>query len=461
MKLPGNAYTLPAKEIQAVVQKAHRCSSGIVFLLVILCLHSVLAHAAPASSSSSRTTLLAAFDEVLQRVVALRHLQPQGAIRRDVRNRQQIRASILALSAEAFSPTEWEDERKAMVQWGLLPPEFPLRSFVLDLLTEQAAGYYDPKERTLFIADWLPDEIQKPVLAHELVHAVQDQHYDLRKNFDMVQGHADLTLARKALIEGDAMVVMFTYLLQPMGLTMEQLPDMRSLVQTGASLFGEQFQIYAQAPLILRQQLLFPYVSGTAFIKAALAQGGWARMARVYQQPPVSTEQILHPEKYFAALPEVPQEVHLQLSPTVLQGTWTKLKRDILGEFLLSVVLQQFLPEAEAIKSAAGWAGDRYELFEQQGSGRLGMVAVSAWDTLDDATEFVQSYKTLLARKYPGWSFQGPVDQTGYMGAQDGFAVVLRQRQQLVHIAEGVPLEDVPRLLLALEQVSITSTPQR
>jgi len=330
------------------------------------------------------------------------------------------------------------------------------------LLTEQAAGYYDPKERTLFIADWLPDDIQKPVLAHELVHALQDQHYDLRRNFDMVKEHADLTLARQALVEGDAMMVMFAYVLQPLGLSMEQLPDMRSLVQMGASLLGDQFQHYAKAPLILRQQLLFPYVAGTTFVKAALAQGGWPRLARVYQHPPVSTEQILHPEKYFTAIPEVPKEVHLRLSPAVFQGSsWSKLKHDILGEFLLSVVLQQFLPEAEALKSAAGWDGDCYELFEQQGSGRLGLVAISAWDTLDDASKFVHSYHTLLAHKYPTWSFQSLPDQTGYMAQQDGFVVVLRQRQQHVHIIEGLPLEDMPRLLAALDQVAIISPPQR
>ena len=136
-----------------------------------------------------------------------------------MRNRQQIRTAMLALAQDALSPAEWEAERKAMVQWGLLTPDFRLKEFVLDLLTEQAAGYYDPKQRTFFIADWLPQLVQKPVMAHELVHALQDQHYDLQKNFDLVKDQADLSLARKALIEGDAMAVMLVYLLEPLGLT--------------------------------------------------------------------------------------------------------------------------------------------------------------------------------------------------------------------------------------------------
>src|SRR5262249_58162300 len=107
--------------------------------------------------------------------------------------------------------------------------------------------------------------------------------------------------------------VMLVYLLEPLGLTMEDLPDMGALLQGSASLLGDQFQVYAQAPLILRQQLLFPYVHGLAFVKAALAQGGWPGLQRVYQHPPVSTQQIMHPEKYLAEPPVLPSEVTLHV----------------------------------------------------------------------------------------------------------------------------------------------------
>ena len=150
-------------------------------------------------------------------------------------------------------------------------------------------------------------------MAHELVHALQDQYYNLQKNFDLVKDQADLSLARKALIEGDAMAVMLVYLLEPLGLTMEDLPDMGTLLQGSASLLRDQFQVYTRAPLILRQQLLFPYVHGLAFVKAALAHGGWPGLQRVYQHPPVSTQQIMHPEKYLAEPPVLPSEVPLHI----------------------------------------------------------------------------------------------------------------------------------------------------
>jgi hypothetical protein len=409
--------------------------------------------AVPTAADSAPNTLLAAFDEVLQRVVSLRQLQPKGAIKRAVRNRQQIRTAVLALAQDALSPAEWEAERKAMVQWGLLAPDFRLKEFVLDLLTEQAAGYYDPKQQTFFIADWLPHFVQKPVMAHELVHALQDQYYNLQKNFDLVKDQADLSLARKALIEGDAMAVMLVYLLEPLGLTMEDLPDMGTLLQGSASLLRDQFQVYTRAPLILRQQLLFPYVHGLAFVKAALAHGGWPGLQRVYQHPPVSTQQIMHPEKYLAEPPVLPSEVPLHIPEEALRTPWKKLKRDVLGEFFLSVILQQFLPEEEARQSAAGWRGDRYELFEQQDSGRLLLVCVTTWDTPASAMAFFQSYHKLLALKYPSWTIQALEDQSGHLWQQDQTHVMLRRQEHFVHIVEGALAEDLPRLQALLERI--------
>ena len=417
--------------------------------------------AVPTAADPASKPLLAAFDEVLQRIVSLRQLQPKEAIKRAVRNRQQIRAAMLALAQDALSPVEWEAERKAMVQWGLLPPDFRLKEFVLDLLTEQAAGYYDPKQQTFFIADWLPQLVQKPVMAHELVHALQDQHYNLQKNFDLVKDQADLSLARKALVEGDAMAVMLLYLLEPLGLTMADLPDMGTLLQGSTALLGDQFQVYTRAPLILRQQLLFPYVHGLAFVKAALTHGGWPGLQRVYQHPPVSTQQIMHPEKYLAEPAVLPSEVTLHVPEGALRTPWQKLKRDVLGEFFLSVILQQFLPEEEARQSAAGWRGDRYELFEQQDSGRLLLVCVTAWDTPAEATAFFQSYHKLLTLKYPGWNTQALEEQSGHLWQQDQTHVLLRRQERFVHIVEGALAEDLPPLQALLERVTAVPAQSR
>jgi len=175
----------------------------------------------------------------------------------------------------------------------------------------------------------------------------------------------------------------------------------------------------------------------------------------------VATEQIMHPEKYFAVPPELPGEVALELPAAALGTAWKKLKRDVLGEFLLSVVLQQFLPEAEARQSAAGWRGDRYELFEHQDSGRLLLVCVTAWDTPQEATAFFHSYAKLVALKYPGWVRRSLDDHSGHSWHQEQGALMLRQHEHLVQIVEGVLADDVPRLRTLLEQVTARPTPRR
>lgn len=420
----------------------------------VLCLGLVL-RAVPAGAEPTQSPLLMAFDEVLHKVVALRQLQPTGPIQRAVRTREQIRTAVLALADDALTPMEWEAEQKAMLQWGLIGPEFRLREYVLELLTEQAAGYYDPKQRMFFIADWLPHLVQKPVMAHEIVHALQDQHYDLRHNFDLVKDNTDLTLARKALLEGDAVAVMFAFLLEPLGLSMEQLPDMQTLLQASTAFLGDQFQVYTRAPLILRQQLLFPYVHGLSFMKAGLARGGWPAVAGIYRQPPTSSEHIMHPEKFFSPTPDLPSSVLLQLPEDAWSTPWVKIKRDVLGEFFLSVILQQFLPEDEARQSAAGWRGDRYELFEQSGSDQRLLVCVTAWDTDEDAAEFFHSYRKVLAIKYPGWALATPDEAYSQVLYQGERAVALRQQASVVQIVEGIAPQDLPRVQALLAQVPI------
>ena len=435
-----------------------------LYLTAVLWFFTLGAGASVATSSSSTTptpALLDMFETVLQRVITVRQLAPKQAITRAIRSRQQMRALLREVLDDTLSPEEWVIEHKALHAWGLLDADFPLKAFVLDLLAEQAAGYYDPQRQTFFIADWLPPDLQQPILAHELVHALQDQHYDIRGNFAPVKQHADRTLAHKALLEGDALAVMLAYMLQPLGASLEQLPDLESVMPSGTAFLGEQFQLYERAPMVLQQQLLFPYLSGLTFIKAALMHAGWNGLQQVYQRPPVSTEQILHPEKYFAATPEHPHDVSLHLPERLLQGDWRKLKRDVLGEFLLSVVLRQFLPENEARQSAAGWHGDRYELFEHAASGRLLLVGVTVWDSDSDALEFFQSYTKLVQVKYADWQQLPATRAMEYIWQHGQFRVVLSQQGQEVQLLEGVPALYLPDLRTLLQERVRTVAPDK
>jgi hypothetical protein len=206
--------------------------------------------------------------------------------------------------------------------------------------------------------------------------------------------------------------------------------------------------------LVLKEQLLFPYTYGLAFIKTALTQTDWMGLQQIYQHPPLSTEQIIHPEKFFSETPDHPYEVSLRLSERLFQESWHKLKRDVLGEFLLSVVLQQFLPETEAKQSAAGWRGDRYELFEHRASGQLILVSIITWDTPADAEEFFQSYTKLLGLKYPDWTMLPRADPTEYIWKRGQYRLVLSRRAQMVQIIEGVSATDLPHLQGLLQNIA-------
>ena len=411
--------------------------------------------------ASPHAALLDLFDTVLQRVVTLRHLTPTRPIKRGVRDRQHMRLLLRQVLDREYTPAEWAIERKALHQWGLLPADFPLKGFVVDLLVEQVAGYYDPHRQQFFLADWLPAALQAPIIAHELVHALQDQHYDLQRHFAPVKDHADLTLARQALVEGDALAVMFAYMLQPHGLSLDQWPSPALSRQLDAAWFGASWPVYDRAPPVLKQQLLFPYRHGFPFIQAALSRLGWHGLQQLYRQPPVSTEQILHPEKYFSHPPDLPQAVPLPFPEPPFPGTWHKLKGDVLGEFLLSVVLQQFLPTAEARPSAAGWRGDRYALFEHQTSGDLALISVITWDTHADAVEFFQSYAKLLGFKYPDWTLSPHTQATKRTWRRGRFRLGLSRQERCVLIVEGVPAATLAAVRRQLCTTAAAATPAR
>ena len=171
-------------------------------------------------------------------------------------------------------------------------PAFEYRPFIIKLLTEQVAGYYDTKEQRFRIADWLDLEGQKPVMAHELTHALQDQHFNLRRFEKWPRGDSDAQIAAHALIEGDATLAMTKYMLR---YPLVALAFTRSLGTGGIS--TEQYDL---APRAIRESLIFPYLNGSEWATQVYKRGGWAAISKAYTHLPFSTEQIIHPEKYFS-----------------------------------------------------------------------------------------------------------------------------------------------------------------
>ncbi|MGH7587669.1 MAG: hypothetical protein ACRELU_03645 [Gemmatimonadota bacterium] len=339
--------------------------------------------------------LLAAARAVSREVAAIRRLEWLRPVDFQVSDRATIRRFAQASLDREMTPDQWAAYQALLQHNGLLPAGVDLRDLVVRLYAEQVAGYYEPARKTFYLADWLPRLIQRAVVAHEATHALQDQHFDLVGWMAEVAPTEDAALARAAVIEGDAMLAMLAYLLGPMGARPESLPDVGQLLAGQAGAVGQGFPTFAAAPPGLQRLFLFPYVEGSAFVQAGLRHGGWAAIDSLYADPPASTEQILHPERYWGAR-DPPRPAGLPAGVAGepwITGSW--------GEVGVQIVLAAALADTAAVRGAAqGWDGDRYALYKRDGAPAFAWTLL--WDTPRDADRFARAYAQAAVRRFPG-----------------------------------------------------------
>ena len=291
-------------------------------------------------------------------------------------------------------------EQKLLIKLGVIPDDTDLEELLVLLFTEQIAGLYDFEAGTLFIADWIPLEIQKPVMAHELMHALQDQYFDLSSLLKSGKDNDDALLAKAALVEGEGFSVMLQYVLDSMGTSFLDIPDIIKLSRTSLAMTAEQYQVLTHAPDYLRESLLFPYIYGARFVQAYLRRNSWKDLSKLYAELPSSSEQILHPEKYLDER-DTPVAGESLERPLQLDGSWKQIHQNTFGEFSLYLLLKQFIELPVAKQASEGWDGDSVQLYESK-AGQLTLFLVTVWDSKQDAGEFFDAYKKLIEKKYPG-----------------------------------------------------------
>ncbi|HEY8476318.1 MAG TPA: hypothetical protein VIN09_05580 [Chloroflexota bacterium] len=292
--------------------------------------------------------------------------------------------------AERSSPSfqeEIETTRKLLELLGYIDDAVDLATLVEALLLEQAVGLYIPAERRVLLVQDAPHigPLQRVVLAHELTHALQDQHFDLTAIERRVAANADAALAITALAEGDATLTATLF-------AQAHLP-----ARERAALVGRPSPALDASPPILRRQALFPYREGADFVVELYRRGGFALVNAAYRNPPLATAQVLHPERYLAG--RWPERLRLSDIATALGPSWRSLREDTLGELSLQVLLGQFLGPAIGEDAAAGWSGDRYQLLEDD-RGRLALVLNTAWDTESDAGDFFNAYARVVRHRF-------------------------------------------------------------
>ena len=306
----------------------------------------------------------------------------------EIRSRDQVREFLVKKFDESAPAQELAGQEAAYKVMGLLPDSMHLRQFLLDVLTEQVVGYYDPSTKLLYIVQGVPDEVVGLTLTHELVHALQDQYFSL-DSLQKIKGDDDRSTAAQSVIEGQATYESTAILAggeDKLAARMGGWDQLRTMIRDNQS----AQPIFSSAPTIIQESLLFPYINGADFVRRAKEHGEKFPFTSL----PTSTEQVMHDQAYFGAQRDEPTKVTL---PAVTGATGGY--QNVMGEFGTRLFLYEHLQDQNAsIRAATGWDGDRFVVLETP-KGK-GIAWVTVWDSPFEAAEFVDALGAATAKRY-------------------------------------------------------------
>ena len=392
-----------------------------------------------AVEQTTRPSALNLVEGILAEVSRLRGLPVRHPVKAGIQSRAEIERHLVDDLNKRISPEDFDAAAKALIAFGLAPRGFDYRDLLLRILTEQVAGYYRPKTKTLYLADWLTLEEQRLVMVHELVHALQDQHFDLTRFEEGPKGESDRDLAVQALIEGEAMGVMLTYMLKPQGLDLTSIPiPLTAIFEQLRAMDDDRSRVLQSAPAAVRESLLFPYTYGTAFIQYLVQRDSWARVSRAYADPPDSTEQILHPGKFLSR--DRPVRIRLSDVRSLLGPSVRKRLTDRNGEFGYRLILHEYVDRRTAERAAEGWEGDQFALYEDARTGHLILVHLSTWESEAEAYEFADAYARRTTRRYKtAREIPHELNASWRVWETDEGRVYIERRGTDVLVLEGLP----------------------
>ncbi|MBZ5523459.1 MAG: hypothetical protein LAP21_14590 [Acidobacteriia bacterium] len=401
--------------------------------------------------------LFQSVDEILEFASKDTLLALKNPVKKDMVSREQVEKYVSDKFKDDADRIRFERSELVMKKFGLLPRRFNLHDFLIKLLGEQVAGYYDEKTKVMNLLDWIEMDMQKPVMAHELTHALQDQNFDLEKMMKKDEeiekrGPEDPnalirideeSTARSAVMEGQAMVVLFDYILAPAGRTLEQSPQLVDLMESQMEKSGDSPLLDA-APLMLRDDLLFPYGPGMKFIAKLLKSGGKKlAFTGVLERMPTTSREIMEPEEYLAGRKVAP----------LLLPDFGFLKKDFepfdagaVGELDVKILLKQYAEQSVADRLSPEWRGGSYYAAARRGakppdansSAHVALIYVSRWASEKTAQEFAGIYASALPSRY------NKVDKTELAVAHPG-------RQKYLSSDGPVFIQQTGDLVIAVE----------
>ncbi len=366
-------------------------------------------------SSKEAKELFRSVDEILKFASDDTGLPIKHQVKRKLTKRDEVQAYIEKNMKEDKDAKRLERSADVLKKFGLLPRNFDLPKFLVAMLREQVAGYYDVKTKAVHLLNWVDVDQQKPVLAHELTHALQDQSFGIEKwmkgsrsdtdNKRNDPSPADIVTdeessARQAIVEGQAMVVLLDYTLAPSGKSLLDSPQVVEALKQGMLTGSEDFPEFRDAPILLKEELTFPYRYGIDFTSALLKAGGKElAYAAAFRDPPKTTREIMEPQTYLA---------HEKLAPMRMIDMEKDFKGynafDIgaMGEFDVDILVEQYAGREMAGAIYPEWRGGYYFAGKPKGdkAGAIGLAYVSRWSSPEKAAEFAAIYAKSLAERY-------------------------------------------------------------
>jgi len=339
-------------------------------------------------------------------------------IKREVKRKLTSRDEVVSYLTKHLNDEDTKRLRRSelvLKKFGLLPRDFNLETFLVALLREEVAGYYDPKTRTVNLLDWVPMEEQEPVMAHELTHALQDQSVGLQKwmkrgDKDLGELKRDPTSAdiendesddaREAVVEGQAQAMMFQYAMAPAGRSVANSPELLNAMEEQTLTGTPGTKVFNEAPIFLKESMTFPYTYGMEFVVRLMQKVGKEKaFAGVLQNPPHTTRQIMQPETYLSGEKIEPMPV-----PDFKHDFKDYQKFDIgaMGEFDVAVLIEQYVGKPASKRLCPEWRGGYYYAARPKGnaSAPLSLLYVSRWSSAEKAAEFAGIYAESLKQRY-------------------------------------------------------------
>jgi len=363
--------------------------------------------------------LFQSVDEILRFASRDTGLPVKKHVKRTIVSREQVEKYINEKFKNDADRIRFERSELVQKKFGLLPRDFNLHEFLIKLLGEQVAGYYDEKTKTINLLDWNEPELQRPVMAHELTHALQDQSYNLEKmskhdeeierkgleNIDEMLRNDEQSTCRSAVLEGQAMIVLIDYVLVPADGSVIKMPTVVDVMQAQMDKTRGS-PVFDSAPLLLQEELSFPYKQGMKFIRDLLVAGGRQLAYKgVLDRMPQTTREIMEPKEYLAG----------HRVPTLLLPKFDFLKKDYeafdagaVGELDVNILLRIYADEDVAKRLTPEWRGGAYYAAGRKGvkppdrnsTAHIGLYYISKWASAEAAEDFAKTYVIALSDRY-------------------------------------------------------------